>query len=305
MVVIQRGLSKSNDSTRLSLFGCIVLSIVVFVFSRSDPEGKRLYEQGAINSKPLVISIVSASSLPDDMNMTRRLSQCPYRSIDDLSDSELRPEKGIRHMVDPPQGGQLSLICCHTTKGPWNILVHHKWAPEGAGRFVEMVQKGYFSSTVPMMRCLRGFLCQFGLSSDPNWSRKYRTTIHDDPNWLPEGSDFRENDKGVKRFAKGYLAYAGSGPNSRSNQFIVSLTPSRPLGGGSPWEVPWGELVGKHSFVTLDQIYTGYGEKGPTQGRLTREGVTEQFRADFPNLDYIIACEVVDESERSEQEAKK
>jgi peptidyl-prolyl cis-trans isomerase A (cyclophilin A) len=299
MVTIQRVLSKSNDSYRFLFFGLFLLfSIGIITIERSDPDEKRLYLQGAIVAKPLVVSVGSENSVPDGVLLTRQLSQCPYRSIDDLSDSELRPKKGKRHMIDPPQGGQLSLICCHTTKGPWNILVHHKWAPKGAGRFVEMVQKGYFSSKVPMMRCLRGFLCQFGLSSDPKWSQQYRSSLEDDPNWLPEGADFKENDKGVKRFSKGYLAYAGSGPNSRSNQFIVSLTPSRPLGGGSPWEVPWGELVGKHSFSTLDLIYTGYGEKGPTQGRLMREGVTEKFQVDFPNLDYITACEVVDESEQ-------
>ena len=42
-------------------------------------------------------------------------------------------------------------------------------------------------------------------------------SLPDDPNWLPEGKDHRQNDVGVKRFAVGYLAYAGSGKNSRTN----------------------------------------------------------------------------------------
>ena len=65
----------------------------------------------------------------------------------------------------------------------------------------------------------------------------------------------------MKRFAQGYLAYAGSGTDSRGVQLIVALEANPRLGGGSPWEVPWGELVGAHSYDTLAKIYTGYGEK--------------------------------------------
>jgi cyclophilin family peptidyl-prolyl cis-trans isomerase len=205
-------------------------------------------------------------------------------------------------MVDPPIGGKLTLVCCQTTIGPWNILVHHKWAPHGAARFVEMVRRQYFSSQVPLMRCLRGFLCQFGLSGSPQLNKEYRISFADDPNWLPEGPDHRENSDGVKRFAHGYLAYAGAGPNSRGNQFIVSLANVGPLAGGSPWEVPWGELVGSHSFEALRKVYTGYGEKGPTQGKISSEGITDEVRQRFPKLDYVTACEVVDEGVQEEEE---
>lgn len=90
------------------------------------------------------------------------------------------------------------------------------------------------------------------------------------------------------------MAYAGGGKNSRSNQFIVALKDNERLGGGSPWEVPWGEVVGKESFTTLDRIYTGYGEKGPSQGRLSREGSSESIQQEFPRLDYILGCTLVD-----------
>jgi len=89
--------------------------------------------------------------------------------------------------------------------------------------------------------------------------------------------------------------YAGAGKNSRTNQFIVALNNNGPLGGGSPWEVPWGELVGKQSFDTLDQIYTGYGEKGPSQSLLNGEGFSQNVKDQFPKLDYIQSCHIVDE----------
>ena len=99
----------------------------------------------------------------------------------------------------------------------------------------------------------------------------------------------------MKRFAKGYLAYAGSGKNSRGTQLIMAIKENGPLAGGSPWEVPWGELVGSDSYITLSKIYTGYGEKGPPQGRLMKEGASDSIRKEWPKLDYINSCAVVDE----------
>lgn len=190
------------------------------------------------------------------------------------------------HMVDPPQGPEV-LVCCNTTKGPLSIVTHLNWAPLGAKRFLELVDDGHFES-VPLFRCLKGFLCQFGLAGDPARNKRYRS-IKDDEPWLPQGPSNRILN-GRKRFAKGYLAYAGAGPNTRSIQLIVALEDNGQLAGGSPWEVPWGELVNEHSFTTLSRIYTGYGEKGPSQGRLRNRGVDAQLRSEFPKLDFITSC---------------
>jgi len=111
---------------------------------------------------------------------------------------------------------------------------------------------------------------------------------------LKEGPDFRTNEFGAYRFARGYLAYAGSGKNSRGNQLIVALGDNKRLGGGSPWEVPWGELVGRDSYDTLARISTVYGEKGPSQGLLHREGSSVHVKEQFPKLDYITSCKLVD-----------
>jgi hypothetical protein len=148
-----------------------------------------------------------------------------------------------------------------------------------------------------LMRCIKKFLCQFGIAGIPSYNKPYNgkgNLLMDDRNWLPEGPTYRINELGVKRFGKGYLAYAGGGKNSRSNQLIVALADNERLGGGSPWEVPWGELVGKESFDTLDKIYTGYGENGPSQARLSREGSSKGVEEEFPNLDYILGCNVID-----------
>ena len=198
-------------------------------------------------------------------------------------------------MIGPPKGGKIHLVCCQTTQGTLSIVAHEKWAPLGTQRFLEMVKSGYMNAGVPMMRCVKDFLCQFGLSASKERRKDFDATIEDDPNWLPEGPTHRENALGVKRFAEGYLAYAGAGKHSRNKQLIVALKANGPLAGGSPWEVPWGEVVGQESFETLSKIYTGYGEDGPKQGMLHNNGMTNDMKLVFPKLDYIQHCEVLDE----------
>lgn len=217
-------------------------------------------------------------------------------SLSDLTPDELHPKASHnRHIVSPPPDDKpISLVTCETTAGYLHIIVHPSWAPLGAERFLQMVESKYFASKVALMRCIKGFLCQFGIAGIPEYNKQYNKNLQDDKNWLPEGPSHRTNELGVKRFGKGYLAFAGSGKNSRGNQFIVALKDNERLGGGSPWEVPWGEVVGKESFDTLDKIYTGYGEKGPSQGRLHREGSSESIKKEFPHLDYILGCKLVD-----------
>jgi cyclophilin family peptidyl-prolyl cis-trans isomerase len=228
---------------------------------------------------------------------------CPYMKFNDLTDTERHPKAGNgtttgwdRHMVTPPNNGNMTLVCCHTTVGPWNIVVHTNWAPIGAQRFLDMVQSSYFDSSVPFMRCIKDFLCQFGLNGEPSQMKPYKKTLPDDPNWLPEGPEYRfDKTTGIRRFSRGYLAYAGAGKHSRDIQFIVALKNNGPLGGGSPWEVPWGELVGEHSYDTLSKIYTGYDEHGPSQGLLHQANALDIVKEKYPLIDYIQSCTIVDQ----------
>ena len=291
MVAMQRG-SLTQPRTQYSRYVCAATTLILAALFVT--KSKTIRETVGIAthaSKPQVVLLLQQQDVPTGDSPP---PSCPYKSFQDLTDEERYPSKGARHMVSPPKGGLAVLVCCETTAGPWSIVVHEQWAPRGARRFLEMVQGGYFDSRVPLMRCIQNYLCQFGLSSDPQVSKYYRKeSLKDDPNWLPEGRKYKQT-KGVKRFAKGYLAYAGSGENSRNVQLIVSLQNVGPLGGGSPWEVPWGELVGAHSFETLDKIYTGYGDDGPPQGKLMKEGMSKRLQEEFPMLDYVTSCQIVD-----------
>ncbi len=81
--------------------------------------------------------------------------------------------------------------------------------------------------------------------------------------------------------------------HSRGTQLIMAFQDNLYLAGGSPWEVPWGQLFGADSFVTLGKIYTGYGE-APSQGKIMNQGV-KYLETEFPKLDYITKCEVTRE----------
>jgi hypothetical protein len=168
--------------------------------------------------------------------------------------------------------------------------VHHSWAPHGAQRFLDMVNADYFNAPVrepvPLMRCIEKWLCQFGLAGSR--SEDWRVKIPDDPQWMTTSSDKKLH------FPTGYFGFTGGGPRTRGRQFFVALSSDNHLG-QEIWEVPWAELIGPHSFDTLANIYTGYGEDGPDQDRLTKAGAHEYLLEEFPYLDYITSCRVVGE----------
>lgn len=240
--------SHQRLSTSRILYGIIVITLVVAMWQmlfiddssslnhilEANLRSERVnYKKGKV-SRPVITSAIFDESDWDAKNkfiaaMKRIVpNSCGYTGgLNDLKPEELHPVAGKRHMITPPKGGKLSLVCCDTTKGPLAAVVHHSWAPLGAEHFMDMVTSQYFDSGVPMMRCMKDFLCQFGINSDPAVTKKFKSNIEDDPNWLPEGPKYRENSDGVKRFAKGYLAYAGGGKNSVSGIVYLIHTESR------------------------------------------------------------------------------
>lgn len=243
---------------------------------------------------------------------TRYTSSTPYFILDHSN-----------HLIPPP-AGNVTIVCCQTTKGEITVAVHPSWAPLGAARFLEMVTSGFFSSKVGLFRSMKNFLVQFGLAGDPAVQKRYhKVRMMDDPSWLPFGPPhrthlvevpIRENKhatgpdmvwsraearqlavpakdwifRNVSRYQRGYMGYAGGGKNSRGTQLILAYQSNEALGGGSPWEVPFAQLIGAHSYVTIDRWETKYGEK-PRQGKIMNRGVA-YLEQEFPDLDYITSC---------------
>jgi cyclophilin family peptidyl-prolyl cis-trans isomerase len=192
-----------------------------------------------------------------------------------------------------------TLVKCHTTaaNGTAFILeIKREWAPLGAERFLQLVESGYFTN-VPFFRVVPGFLTQFGIPPASDIRKRWRLagSIEDDP---PQN----------RPILRGYLSFAGGGPNTRDSQLFIALADSTWLG-KSPWEVPLGRVIEGMDEV-VDSLYSGYGEispfnkEGVVQGKIWADD--EYLRREFPKLDYFTGCVVIEASiKREKKEVKK
>lgn len=161
----------------------------------------------------------------------------------------------------------------NTTKGKFIVEVTRSLAPNGADRFYNLVRSGYFTD-IAFFRVVPGFMCQFGISGDPNISAKWReATIPDDP---VKGSNTR-----------GTITFATAGPNTRTTQLFINFGDNTGLDGQG--FAPFGKVV--EGMDAADKINDEYGDgppygRGPDQGRIQGEG-NAYLKKDFPNLDYI------------------
>jgi peptidyl-prolyl cis-trans isomerase A (cyclophilin A) len=166
-----------------------------------------------------------------------------------------------------------------TTKGDFVIEVHRDWAPNGADRFFNLLQLGYYDD-VAFFRAIDKFMVQFGINGAPEVNAKWRTaTIPDDP-------VVQSNKRGFVTFAKG-------GPNSRTTQIFINYVDNGRLDPmGFP---PFGEVV--EGMTVVESLFKEYGEgspagQGPSQPRVQAEG-NAYLKRDFPKLDYVKTAKVL------------
>ena len=166
-----------------------------------------------------------------------------------------------------------------TTKGAIVIDVRREWAPNGADRFYELVQNGYYTD-VAFFRVVSGFMAQVGISGDPALNTEWREKrIPDDP---VKASNTR-----------GTVTFATSGPNSRTTQFFLNFTDNSRLDGMG--FAPFGKV---QDMAPVDALYDGYGEgaprgRGPSQGQMQSQG-NAYLRESFPKLDYIKSAKIIE-----------
>jgi cyclophilin family peptidyl-prolyl cis-trans isomerase len=173
----------------------------------------------------------------------------------------------------------------HTTKGMMLVRVRRGWSPNGADRFYVLTQNRYFDS-VAFHRTIRNFVAQFGIHGDTAVSAAWRNKN------IPDDSVRAPNRKRT-------LAFARSGPNTRSVQLYFNTTDNTPRldtlnGFGFP---PIGEVVyGNDVLDSLNWEYSGTrgGQTfpGPSQDSISRQG-NAYLRRQFPRLDYILKARIV------------
>ena len=160
-----------------------------------------------------------------------------------------------------------------TSQGDFVVEANRAWAPHGVDRFHELIRLRYFDEA-RFFRVLKGFIAQFGVHRDFDVHAKWREFfIVDDP----------PNQKNLR----GTLAYAKSGPNTRSTEIFINLADNADL--DSQYFVPFARIV--EGVDVIDKIYSGYGEMRPVgkdidPGRVENE-TNEYLTQRFPKMDYI------------------
>jgi len=220
--------------------------------------------------KPAEKAGARPGSSPEEQQATLNPSQHPAQ-----------PDGAATESDQPAKAPSRYTVKLQTTKGDVLIDVHRQWAPLGADRFHELVKAGYYDN-VAFFRVLKGFMAQTGLNGDPMVTARWREkSIADDP---------------VKQSnTRGMVSFATAGPNTRTTQFFINYSDNSRLDGMG--FSPFGKV---RNMQAVEALYSDYGEgaprgRGPSQGRLTREG-NAYVKQSFPQLDYITKAQVVETS---------
>jgi peptidyl-prolyl cis-trans isomerase A (cyclophilin A) len=230
---------------------------------------------------PIVIAAaaflaVSIPALPG--NASESAQSDPASTLGDRHPALLDPSLATERAPDTFR------VKLETTKGDVVILVNRGWAPNGADRFYNLVEIGYFED-VAFFRAIKAFMVQAGFHGDPKvnavWSQ---ARIDDDPIMQP-------NKRGMVTFAQ------PSAPNARTTQFFINTVDNDYLEQYGSF-APFGKVIS--GMEVVDEIYTGYGEgaprgRGPSQAAIAQDG-NAYLKSSFPQLDYIVRATVIDDS---------
>ncbi len=208
-----------------------------------------------------------------------------------MAETEEAPEVGRSALLDPKapawqeEAPESFLARFLTTEGAFSIRANRDWAPIGADRFYQLVKNGFYDG-VHVNRVVDGFIAQFGLSGDPAvtavWKQK---RISDDP--------VGDHPVGESN-TRGRIAFATTGPDTRSTQVFISLVDNSRL--DDEGFSPFGEVV--DGMDVVDRLYSLYGEnagggmRAGQQGPI-EEGGTAYLVENYPLLDFILRAEIV------------
>ena len=176
------------------------------------------------------------------------------------------------------------LVAFETTRGRFDVMARTSWAPLGTERFYELVHRRFYDS-VYFHRVVKGFVAQFGMNGKPSvgaaWAGR---RLPDEP--------VRQSNK------RGTIAWARSGPNTRTTQVYINLVDNIRLDtSGTLGYTPFAEVVkGMDVVDSLTSEYGGAPNSVPDSVR--RTGVNAWFQRTFPKLDMIRTARVIQEWRR-------
>ncbi|MGA7886314.1 MAG: peptidylprolyl isomerase [Acidobacteriaceae bacterium] len=176
---------------------------------------------------------------------------------------------------------RLYRVKVETTAGSFVIEVHRDWAPQGADRFYLLVRDGYYDHS-RFFRVVPGRWVQFGIAGDPQIAQAWRhRTMPDDPL--------------LKQNTPGYIAFANTGPNTRSTQVYINTGDNSRIDTENGF-APFGKVV--QGMDVVDKLYGGYGEHSGGGMRAGHQdpmfaGGNAYMDAHYPKLDKLIRATVL------------
>ena len=174
---------------------------------------------------------------------------------------------------DAAPGAVNFTVTVESSVGPFVIDVTREWAPNGADRFRELVEDGFYDDC-RFFRVIPGFVVQFGINGDPTTQAVWNdASINDDPVVV-------SNVRGTVTFAQ------TSAPNSRTTQLFINYADNSNLDASG--FAPFG--VVRSGMENIDTINSQYGE-APDQGSIRDQG-NAYLDTNFPNLDAITTAVV-------------
>jgi cyclophilin family peptidyl-prolyl cis-trans isomerase len=167
-----------------------------------------------------------------------------------------------------------------TTKGGFVVAVTRALAPIGADHFYNLVRAGYYDDS-RFSRVVPHFIVQFGIAGDPRVTAAWKDRrIPDDP--------VRTSN------VRGTIAYAMTGPDTRTTQLYISLVDNRRL--DAQGFAPFGRVV--QGMAVVDALYGGYGESSGGGLRAGHQaaaiaGGNAWFDRHYPKLDRLISARIL------------
>ena len=178
-------------------------------------------------------------------------------------------------------------VSLETNQGPIELEVHRDWAPRGADRFYSLVKQGFYNDQ-RFFRVRAGYIAQFGISGDPAVARIWK------------GRAMADDSVRVSN-VRGTLAYAMTGPNTRTTQIYINLSDNLPL--DAQGFAPFAKV--SKGMDIVDKLYSGYGEtagggmRGGKQAPVL-EGGNDYLAQNFPKLDYIIKATITERKDSTD-----
>jgi homoserine O-acetyltransferase/O-succinyltransferase len=168
-----------------------------------------------------------------------------------------------------------------TTQGVFIIEVERRLAPLGADRLYNLARAGFFDDS-RFTRVVPNFIAQFGIPGDPRIAAIWTTRS------FPDDSVRASN-------VRGTIAFAMTGPNTRTTQLYINLVDNVRL--DAQGFAPIGRVV--RGMDVVDRLYSGYGEssgggvRAGKQGPLVAGG-NAYVDLQFPKLDHIVRVTISD-----------